>query len=278
VRLITVRRQFTEGECFPFFWWGDWHVFNAACAKHELRKDRQIIADDPNSMYANMGDNGDFIGIGDKRFKAEHLDPDLLTVHDLSRLGDVEIEWLADFEKPVVSKCVVQLGSNHSNTYDKQHQTNVMRRKLEKMGGDELRELLWAPGGALVRIVFTDAHGHACTVVMNLHHGTHTAKYAATLLNQLLVKARYWPEVDILARGHCHYKRLGAEQRMGCDRHFHKLTDRPVYVVLTGGYLKTFREDGENYAEDMDLDPIDIGMARANIYPSRYGARIEAVA
>lgn len=277
MRCITIRRKFTEGECHPFFFWGDWHTFNRACAKGELADDRETIRTTPNALYANMGDNGDFIGPGDKRFKASHLDPDLIDLEGLDRLGDHEVKWLAEFEEPVIDRCVVQLGSNHSNTFDKQHHTNTMCSKLERIGGDEMCERLWAPAMAVVRLVFTDKHGHACQVLMNLHHGTRTGRYPATLLNQLLIKSRHWPTVDVIARGHCHFCRSDHSERMTFDRNHTKPVGKRIFVVLTGGYLKTFAPTGENYAEDMDLDPIDIGMARLNIYPSRHGAYLEAL-
>lgn len=275
MKFITVRRNFVEGECHPFYFWGDWHVGNKACAKGELAKDRDRIAATPNALYANMGDNGDFITAdGDRRFRAADLDTDILNLENLDRLGDVEVDWISDFEAPVIDRCVVQLGSNHPSKFDRKHSTDTMCRKLERLGGDEMRNRLWAPAMAIVRLVFTDEHGHACQVTMNLHHGTHTAKYPSTLLNQLLIKARYWRDLDVIARGHCHFCRSEHQQLVGFDRHCTKTVDRRLVVFLTGGYLKSL-EGG--YAEDMDLDPIDIGMARLDIFPSRYGARLEAV-
>ena len=273
MRHFTIRRQFTEGECHPFFFWGDWHTFNRSCAKGELHKDREIIRTTPNALYANMGDNADFIGHDDRRFKASQLDPDLLALEDLDELGDVQVAWLTEFEAPVIDRCVVQLGSNHANKFDRMHHTNTMKLKLKALGGKDLADKLWAPAMAQVQLLFTDEHGHACEVMLNVHHGTHAGD-PDLLLKRLRMKMRFWPTTDVMARGHCHWCRHTSEKRMVTDRRNKKLHDRSVFVILTGGYGKSFED---NYAEDMDLDPIDIGMARLDIFPSRYGARLEVV-
>ena len=274
MKYITVRRNFVEGECHPFFFWGDWHVGDAACAKGELASDRETIRTTPRALYANMGDNGDFIAPdGDRRFRADRLDRDLFDIGNLDELGDVQVDWLTEFEAPVVDRCVAQLGSNHPNKFDQKHQTNTMKRKLKTLGGAELIDRIWAPAMASVQLLFTDEHGHACEVKFNLHHGSHTGD-ADMLLRKIRMKLRFWPEVDVMARGHCHHLRQTRERRMVTGRRNTRVTQRSVFGILTGGYGKTF-EGG--YAEAGDMDPIDIGMARLNIYPSRHGARIEAV-
>jgi hypothetical protein len=103
------------------------------------------------------------------------------------------------------------------------------------------------------------------------------AQSKATLLNLYMKKLRFYPDVDILARGHCHYYGVEDEPRTTGNQNWTKLRDKNVYAALTGGYLKTFMEDGSCYSEDADYDPIDIGYQRFNLYPSREGARIEAV-
>jgi hypothetical protein len=55
-----------------------------------------------------------------------------------------------------------------------------------------------------------------------------------------------------------------------------RIGDKRVAAVLSGGYLKSYREDGECYAEDMDLDPLDIGMQRIKVFPTRSGVSWEA--
>jgi len=273
VRLVTVRRQFEEGDCFPLYLWSDWHKGNANCAKHILTRDRDEIAAEPNAMYATLGDLYDCIAFDDKRYDPAHVDWEFIEPQDMGRLSDVVVADRVAFESPVIDKCLVSLWGNHDGKFSSYHHTDINLRALERMDRADAA----ARGAALVRIVFTDAHKHACQVVLNLHHGRRIAKYKSTLLNNLLIKLRHWNDVDILARGHCHFTGAASEARVGFDRNFRDLRDKKVYAALTGGYLKTYLEDGSCYAEDFDLDPIDIGMQRFLVYPSRYGATVKAV-
>jgi hypothetical protein len=274
MRLITVRRQFTEGECFPLFFWGDWHRFNANCAKPDLAADRQTIATTENAMYCNMGDDADCIARDDKRYRADEVDWEVAKPERMDRFASEVVQDLSEFESPVADRCLVKLTGNHEATFSNRHHFDITEETCKSLGRPEL----YAPGGAMVRIVFTDAHKHSRTVIVNVHHGTHTARYRSTLLNQLLIKLRYWPTVDIMARGHCHFKDFASEERMATNATFTALHQKRTLAVLSGGYLKTFSEgDRAGYAEMKDLDPIDIGMQRVNIYPGQRGVRLEAV-
>lgn len=273
MRLITVRRKFEEGEVVPFFLWSDWHRFSANCCKRELVKDRDEIAAADNAMYADLGDLYECINYDDRRFDPADVDWSLIQPSDMGRYADAVVADRVEFESPVIDKCAVSLWGNHDGKFSTIHHTDVNLRALERMGRADAA----ARGAVLLRIVFTDANKHSCQVVLNLHHGRRIAKYKSTLLNNLLIKLRHWDGVDILARGHCHFVGAESEARVGYDRTFGRLRDKKVFAALSGGYLKTYREDGHCYAEDLDLDPIDIGMQRFLLYPSRYGCRIEAV-
>lgn len=274
MELITRRLQFTEGDCFPLFFWGDWHLFNAGCAKKELYRDRETIRSTPNALYVHMGDGADFITKDDFRHRAASIDWEIMDPRRQDEYRDVAVDFLTEFERPVADKCCVRLNSNHPGKFDRLHHTATTKCICANLGQREL----YAQASAGLRLIFADKHKHSCEVVMQLHHGRSTAKFKSTILKNILVKLRYWPEVDIMARGHCHFLGFDHEMRQGFDRGFTKTVEGRVIAVVSGGYLKTFSGNGnESYAEDADYDPIDIGMARINIYPSRYGARLECV-
>jgi hypothetical protein len=272
MRLITVRRPFSEGDTVPFYLWSDWHRGNANCCKPQLLKDRDEIANS-GGLYASLGDLYECINYDDPRFDPADVDWDIFEPADMGRYSDAVVADRVAFESPVIGQCVASLWGNHDGKFSTKHHTDVNLRALERMDAAGCA----ARGAVLLRIVFTDEHRHACQVVMNLHHGRRIAKYKSTLLNNLLIKLRHWDGVDILARGHCHFTGAESEARVTYDQKFRKLRDKKVYAALSGGYLKTYQEDGHCYAEDMDLDPIDIGMQRFVITPSRYGATIQAV-
>jgi hypothetical protein len=273
MRFITVRRTFSDGESFNVYNYGDWHRFNASCDKGSLTRDRDTIADDPTGMYIDTGDGADCIAHDDKRYNAATIDWDLLeSPKDIKRLGDVVVKDRIQFIEPIIDKCVCDVTGNHERAFDKYHHTDIKLKALEHYG----REDIHSPGAALVRFIFTDKHRHASSCIFNVHHGTRTSRYKSTLLNSMLVRLSHWDNIDAMVRGHCHFLGVESDSRVRPNDNCTRLNDRRVYAILAGGYLKSFMPDGECYAEDMDLDPIDIGMQKMVLTPSRSGVTLRA--
>jgi hypothetical protein len=194
----------------------------------------------------------------------------------MRRLADVIVEDRATFVAPIAEQLEADLGGNHDTRYEKYVESDLRLRSLERIG----KAGVWVPGmqGALVRVVFTDQHRHACTLTLNLHHGKRTAAKKATLLNAYAEKlCGHWDNVDFLARGHCHFKGVEDREKMRANANHSRIGDVRVASVLTGGYLKTYMEDGSSYSEDADLDPIDIGMQRIRVHPTRSGVTWRAI-
>jgi predicted phosphodiesterase len=272
VKLITIRREFVEGDKFPLYFFGDQHRLNANADKNSMTRDRDEIAKTKNAMYIHMGDGSDCIAVKDRRFDSHTVDFSIVDPPRLGELGDVAVEDRVQFESSIIKKCIGAVDGNHEFRYNTENGTNITLRALDRMRHAEAYD----PEGVIVTILFTDEHGHTCNASIFAAHGVATAKYKSTLLNNLLVKLRHWNDVDIIARGHCHYVGAMDEVRVGLNGNYKKLTQKNVYAVLSGGYLKTYLEDGQCYAARADLDPIDIGMQRLTLYPSRYGLRIKA--
>ena len=158
MRLVTVRRSFTEGECFPLFLWSDWHRFNANCAKSVLARDRDEILTTPNAMYTTLGDLTECIAPDDPRYDPAHVDWSLIEARDMGRLSDVAVEDRVAFESPVIDRCLATTDGNHDAKWNARHHTDINLRALERMG----RPDLWSRGAVLLRIVFSDHHRHTC--------------------------------------------------------------------------------------------------------------------
>lgn len=276
LRLLTVRRKFDEGDVFTLYFFGDQHRHHKNAAKGEMARDRDEIAGDPHGICFLMGDSHECISKKDPRYDELQVDWSLIDPEDFRYLSDAIVADRTEFFSPLASQLEVDLGGNHDGRYAKYAETDIRLRSLERMG----KAGAWIPGqsSALVRVIFTDKHRHACTLFLNLHHGTRTAKHKATLLNAYADKlCTHWDGVDFLARGHCHHRGLEDRLKMSANANHSRLGDKRVAAVLTGGYLKSYREDGESYAEDMDLDPLDIGMTRIRVYPTRSGASWESI-
>ena len=270
MRLVTVRRKFEENDRFTLYFFGDQHRGNRNAARGEMTRDRDEIANDPHGICFLMGDSHDCISKKDPRYDEAQCDWDLFPPVDSKYLSDCIVRDRVQFFEPLAGQLAIDLGGNHDGRYAKYAETDIRMRSLEHLG----KAGCWVPGmgGALVRIIFTDKHRHACSLVLNMHHGTRTSKRKSTLLNAYADKlCTHWDQVDFLVRGHCHFKGIEDREKMVPNATHTRIGDKRVAAVLSGGYLKTYREDGECYAEDADLDPLDIGMQRITVYPTRSG-------
>lgn len=276
MRLVTVRRSFTEGDVFTLYFFGDLHRHHRNAAKGEMSSDRDEIAADKNGILFLMGDTHECISKADPRYDEDQVDWSIVEPCDMRRLADVIVDDRAKFLEPVAGQIAVDLGGNHDTRYERYVESDLRLRSLERIG----RADAWVPGmqAALVRIVFTDRHRHACTLVINAHHGKRTARRKATLLHSYADKlCSHWDGTDILVRGHCHMRGVEDREKMRPNATHTRLSDVRVAAVLSGGYLRTYLEDGSSYAEDGDLDPIDIGMQTIKVYPTRSGVTWEAI-
>ena len=276
MRLMTVRRRFEEGDTFTLYFFGDLHRHHRNAAKGEMTRDRDEIAADPKGICFLMGDTHECISKADPRYDEDQVDWSLIAPTDMKRLADAIVEDRATFVAPIAAQLEADLGGNHDTRYEKYVESDLRLRSLERIG----KAGVWVPGmqGALVRVVFTDQHRHACTLTLNLHHGKRTAAKKATLLNAYAEKlCGHWDNVDFLARGHCHFRGVEDREKMRANANHSRIGDVRVASVLTGGYLKTYMEDGSSYSEDADLDPIDIGMQRIRVHPTRSGVTWRAI-
>lgn len=250
---------------------GDWHRLNRNADKGSMTRDRDEILS-TGAMYFNMGDCSDCIPTKDRRFDSQTIDFTLIDPRRLSCMGTVAVEDRVAFEEPIIGQCIGAVRGNHEYEYYRQNDQDVAVEAMTKMG----RLDCYDPEGVITTIIFTDKNQHTSHVSIFVAHGKATSLYKSSLLNKYLIKLRHWNDVDILARGHCHYAGASGEVRVGLNGSYQKMNQRNVYAALTGGYLKTYLEDGQCYAAREDLDPIDIGMQRFTLFPSRNGMRIEA--
>lgn len=270
MKLPIVRRRFEEGDVFTLYFFGDLHRHHRNAAKRQMERDRDEIANDPKGICFLMGDSHECISKADPRYDEDQVDWSLIEPTDMRRLSDVIVADRATFLEPIVAQLEVDLGGNHDTRYERYAESDLRLRSLERIG----KAGVWVPGmqHALVTVIFTDKHRHACSLTLNLHHGKRTAQKKATLLNAYAEKlCAHWDGVDFLARGHCHFKGVEDREKMRPNANHSRIHDVRVASVLSGGYLKTYLEDGSSYAEDADLDPIDIGMQRIRVYPTRSG-------
>jgi len=272
-----VRRRFVEGDVFTLYFFGDQHRGHKNAAKGEMGRDRDEIAADPHGICFLMGDSHDCISKKDRRYDEAQIDWNLFDKPEDSKyLADCIVRDRAEFLAPIADQVEIDLGGNHDDLYSKYCETDIRLRSLERIG--KARAHIPGRETALAKVIFTDAQRHACSLSLNLNHGNRISRKKATLLTAYADKlCTHWDGVDILARGHCHFKGVEDREKMRANATHTRIHDTRVASVLTGGYLKTYLENGSAYSEDLDLDPIDIGMQRIRVFPTRSGVTWEGV-
>ena len=266
-----MRRTFDEGDVFTLYFFSDQHRGHKNAAKGEMTRDRDEIAADPKGICILGGDTHDCISKKDPRYDEAQVDWTMFDKPEDSKyLADCVVADRAELLAPLADQLEVDLGGNHDERYAKYAESNIRLRSLEHIG----KAHVYVPGmeGALIRVVFTDKHRHACSLTIHAHHGKRTSTKKATLLNAYVEKlCTHWDGVDFLARAHCHYKGVEDREKLRANANHTRVGDVRVAAVLMGGYLKTYLEDGSSYSEDMDLNPMDIGMQRIRVFPTRSG-------
>lgn len=275
MRLLTRRLPFAEGDSYTLYFFGDQHRHHRNAAKGHMKRDIEEIANDPNGLVFLMGDSHECISKNDPRYDEGSVDWSLIEPgYSMKFLADTIVDDRTEFFRPIAEKIVVDLAGNHDGRYAKYAETDIRLRSLDRLGRSDA--YVHGMGGALVRLVFEDEHRHMCSYVINAAHGKRTSKHKATLLNSYGEKlCHHWDNVDLLVRGHCHHRGYDDILKLCTNANHTKLKEKNVGVALSGGYLQTYREDGEAYSEDLDLDPTDIGMQRIIVHPSRSGVHVE---
>lgn len=273
MRLVTVRRSFTEGDVYRLYPWGDFHVVNSSCDMGALIDTRNAIKDDPMAMHLFMGDAAEFITEKDPRWSAGGVDPDIIPAGQQGRIGDLTVEWLSEFFSPIADKCIGYHDGNHEKAMNKHNSTNVSSRTIKLAGIDAN---LHTPGMAMTRIVFTDSSKHACSLIVNSSHGNQTGRMDGAKINQMKQALAYF-RCDIMLRGHSHSFFASPADWLEPNANHTKLVAKRGYVSHTGSFLRTYEQDQDSYAEDGDYPPTSIGCPIFEIRPSRDGVKIRAI-
>lgn len=274
MRLPIVRLPFKDGDVYTLYAWGDFHAFSASCDMGALYDKREEIASDPMAIFVFMGDGAEFITEQDPRWHSGGVDYSLIKPGAAMKIGDVTVDFLAEFFRPIAGKCIGFHDGNHEKAMNKHNSTSVGERVCRGAGIDLEYH---TPGLAMTRIIFTDQHRHACSLVINSAHGHQAGRMDGAKVNQMK-QALAWFHCDLMLRGHSHSFFASPATWLEPNANHTKLLSKRGYVSHTGSFVKTYGQDQDSYAEDADYPPTTIGCPRFLLHPTREGCKIEAVA
>jgi hypothetical protein len=266
---------------------GDIHLGNPSCDQKKLASDIRTIQETPNAFWIGLGDYGDYVAPGDKRFDPSCLDREaLLHVGDLGHHISQRVRKL--FE-PIKHKCVGLLMGNHETKYNTQfNQQSAHGWLCTELGVPNLGYC------ALFDIVFQkrtkqpytlsydrlvkrgESYGHASIQFRVCgHHGAGGSTSSGGKLNTLISLMQTF-DADLFWMGHVHQRMAHPDVQIGADPSCKHIVQKVRYGCISGSYLRTYAQGICGYGEQKKYKPTTLGAARMRITPINREVLIEA--
>lgn len=262
-----------KSDVFKIWNLSDLHMMSRACAEKDLRRDVELIRDDPFSFWIGGGDYCEFVGRTDKRFDPDSV-AEWVSIKDLGRLGDLGYRTVRDLFKPIAHKCLGLLLGNHEKLYalhQEQHDRQTwlcQELNAVNMQYSALLDVVFARRAGQIRLqhVHPKKAYHCDTFRIFCHHGAGHAQTPGGKLNKL-IQAMQGFEADIYFLGHVHDKVGRREPVIGANAACTKLEARQRLGIISGSYLKTYAQGVTTYGEQRLYRPVCLGAAWVTIRP-----------
>ena len=231
---------------------GDQHLGSAACAVGHLKETIQEIKNDPESRVILMGDCCDFINISDPRF-----DIDFLAKEFHGHLGDLvksQCNAFIKLHEPIAAQTLCLLPGNHEKKIDRKYHNNPAEAIAVALNIPLKSEITQA------RLRVSDkTRSFILKGVLS-----HAYKSASLLGSKVSATGRildFFGDHDFIAQAHMHeygalpVTTLDVIGEFGEPRIHH----RERWILMTGGYLKTYEEGPGGYGETRAYRPTKLG-------------------
>jgi len=238
---------------------GDVHRGNDACSSERFHETIDWIAGKPNAMWIGMGDYGDFIGYRDSRFDPTVIDKVIPTLK-LGQIGKQTIRMVSDELRPIATRdrCLGLLEGNHERKYEEHNDCqNLMQDMCDDLGVPFLTY------SCFQELELRYGRDSYCYTI-RAHHG---AGYAQTKGGKMqkLKKFAQQTDADLTLMGHLHdiirYPQIELLTSGG------RIQQRERLAVMTGSYLKAYKQDVTTYAEIKAYDPVPLGSPTITLTP-----------
>lgn len=215
MRVVHISEEFDTGDVFTVIPTGDWHLGAADTDEEQLRSDLKRHEDNPKARLILMGDLGELIGPGDKRWHPQGYMPERYRDAMLNPDGGIPSETVAhaaEILAPWAGRIWGIATGNHEMTVSKYCQRDLMTELAKEIGGGAFNRLLGYSG--FIRVAFRHkgrkvAGQSVGSLNVHVHHGWQTAGRAGSgnLINGMERELGY-TDADILLRGHSHAPRI----------------------------------------------------------------------
>jgi hypothetical protein len=283
-RYIFYDSKLTEINIWNF---SDIHLNSAACAVNKIKRDIQIVADDPNAFWVGGGDYADYISYKDrKRFDPSVISSDI-SVADLGRLGQMSMERVRDMFLPIKDKCLGLAFGNHEDSYQREAEQQGLHSWLCcEMGGVKLDlgytclfdiVFIHAPRCENPLLRWQDAPGEGGSrqqFRFLVSHGSGAAATPSGKLNKLIQYMEIF-DADIYMIGHVHDQKGQRLVQVSANQYCTELTEHDRVGLISGSYLKTYAQDVTTYGEKRGYRPTKLGAVTVTIKPYTREIRAE---
>jgi len=248
---------------------GDTHLGNGDTDEDLVKQTAKRLGE-AGVYWVDLGDACDFINMQDKRFDAASLPP-WIGLEDLADLATAQVQRYVDIFKPYAPTCLCRLQGNHEDSIRKRYERDVYREINALMGVGRDR----APGyGCFLRLrVYRMEKSDPWTLVCFLHHGVGGGMLAgakALRLERLPMSF----DADIFAVGHTHTKLALSKRRIGLHPRGKKVVDKPLALINTGAFMRSYVQNDGGYVEGGLLYPQGLGPVEVWIWPDKKDIKV----
>jgi len=209
-----------------------------------------------------------------------------LQIKDLSRLGSVLASRVAGILKPIRHKCLGLLFGNHESNYQRAtEQTNLHGWLCTELGVPNLGYTAFIDV-CFIRVpkrrkkpeLRMDRDGISGQSVQRFrifaHHGAGYATTPGGKLNRL-IQYMYNFDADIYMIGHVHDQKGQRLVQITTNEACDKIVGRERLGIISGSYLKTYKQGVTTYGEAKGYAPVPLGASFVRIKPDTREMRAE---
>jgi hypothetical protein len=211
-----------------------------------------------------MGDNCEFVNPTDKRFDSEIL-ADWIPSYKLSKISEVQADWIIKTLKPISPQCIGMLAGNHEETIRLKYHHHIHGHICGALG-------VKAFGYSALINLFFRAKTHQAgsyLIKMAVRHGTGGGYYVGGKINRAILQTGEI-DADIYASGHTHIKTGTIEVLLGStDSENPTSIEKPKAIIITGTFRQTYFQGTSDYAEKKAYRPTALGSPYLDIWAEK---------
>ena len=255
----TTIKQRTSGEPYNIFWTGDWHkghvCHDAAALNKTIHTISDVAREEPTGVFL-MGDLGDSIFPGDKRFNSSEV------ARVYKGMVDDQVREIREAIRPIAPHILAAVTGNHEGAYTRHNYSDIYTRYTSECSHPDFKRLGYV---GFYRLLFVEAAGgNRRSLTCWLNHGKGGGGKREGYPKNKLHDLFRWIDADICAAGHIHKLEMDRKTFSGINA-VGKFMRRVRWYLGTGCMLRTYVPGKENYFEGAGAAESDVGYVHARI-------------